>query len=105
MPKIGQAMTEGVILVWHRHDGDLVSTGDIIVTIETDKATYDLEAQASGVLHIYVGEGREVMVGTVIAEIGESSHSVSGPVTTPTPSSPPAAAAPAKTSGRKRVLA
>lgn len=71
MPKIGQAMTEGIVLQWHKADGDPVKQGEILVTIETDKATYDLEAQASGILRIYVGEGREVKVGTVIGEIGD----------------------------------
>lgn len=71
MPKIGQAMAEGIVVQWHKKDGDLVNQGEILVTIETDKATYDLEAQASGVLHIYVTEGHEVKVGTVIGEIGD----------------------------------
>src|SRR5215471_9317272 len=71
MPKIGQAMAEGIVLQWHKQDGDRVTEGEMLVTIETDKATYDLEAQTSGVLRIYVGEGREVTVGTMIGEIGD----------------------------------
>ncbi len=101
MPKIGQAMAEGTVLQWHYQDGERVEQGAVLITIETDKATYDLEAPASGILHIHVGEGQEVAVGTVIGEIGEASRAASAPSTTATLSVPTAAKAPA----RKRVLA
>jgi pyruvate/2-oxoglutarate dehydrogenase complex dihydrolipoamide acyltransferase (E2) component/uncharacterized OsmC-like protein len=65
-------MTEGVVQQWHRKTGDRLQQGEILVTIETDKATYDIEAPASGTLHILVPEGQEVRVGTVIGEIGEA---------------------------------
>jgi pyruvate/2-oxoglutarate dehydrogenase complex dihydrolipoamide acyltransferase (E2) component/uncharacterized OsmC-like protein len=108
MPKIGQAMAEGVIVQWHKQNGAHVKQGEILVTIETDKATYELEAQTSGVLRIYVSEGREVQVGTVIAEIGDGQRSADGSIA-PTPSSPPSAAPPtaqASTPARgKKVLA
>src|SRR5438552_17484917 len=102
MPKIGQAMAEGTVLQWHRQDGKRAEKGEVLVTIETDKATYDLEAPESGTLHIYVAEGQEVAVGTMIGEIGESQHSASAPVATATPSAPAAVAMKAPT--RKQVL-
>jgi pyruvate dehydrogenase E2 component (dihydrolipoamide acetyltransferase) len=103
MPKIGQAMAEGTVIQWHWKNGDRVEAGVILVTIETDKATYELEAPASGVLHIYVNEGQEVAVGTVIAEIGEASQRRgTAPVSVP-PAAPAAGAA--KAPGRKKVLA
>ncbi len=101
MPKIGQAMAEGTVLQWHYQDGERVEQGAVFITIETDKATYDLEAPASGILHIYVGEGQEVAVGTVIGEIGEASRAASAPGTTATLSVPAAA----KALARKKVLA
>jgi pyruvate dehydrogenase E2 component (dihydrolipoamide acetyltransferase) len=106
MPKIGQAMAEGVILQWHKQDGDHVNQGEIIVTIETDKATYDLEAQASGVLRIYVGEGREVKVGTVIGEIGDGQRAAGVSAAPAAPAVAPSAAAQARPPARgKKVLA
>jgi pyruvate dehydrogenase E2 component (dihydrolipoamide acetyltransferase) len=103
MPKIGQAMAEGTVIQWHWKDGERVEAGVILVTIETDKATYELEAPASGVLHIYVNEEQEVAVGTVIAEIGEASQGRStAPVSVP-PAAPASGAA--KAPGRKKVLA
>ena len=85
MPKLGQAMTEGVVVRWHRKDGERVTVGELLVTVETDKATYDLEAAAGGTLHVVVQEGEEVPIHTVIAEIGDA------PVQADTASAPPAA--------------
>ncbi len=85
MPKLGQAMTEGVVVRWHRKNGERVTTGELLVTVETDKATYDLEAAAGGTLHVVVQEGEEVPIHTVIAEIGDA------PVQADTASAPPAA--------------
>ncbi|MCS6927301.1 MAG: 2-oxo acid dehydrogenase subunit E2 [Candidatus Binatia bacterium] len=105
MPKIGQAMAAGTVLQWHYRDGDSVAQGTILVTIETDKATYDLEAPASGTLHIYVAEGQEVAVGTVIAEIGEPSHPHSRvPISTP-PAAPLPGTGPPRTSRQQKILA
>jgi pyruvate dehydrogenase E2 component (dihydrolipoamide acetyltransferase) len=103
MPKLGQAMTEGTVLQWHRRDGERVEQGQLLLTIETDKATFDIEAPASGVVHILVPEGQEVRIGTVIGEIGDAA-----PNTRTVPGSLPEAAtlvtvkAPAR---NKKVLA
>lgn len=71
MPKIGQAMSAGTVVEWHRGDGEQVQAGEVLVTIETDKSTYELEAQGTGVLHTLVREGQEADVGSVIATIGD----------------------------------
>ena len=105
MPKIGQAMAEGTVIHWHWKNGDRVETGVILVTIETDKATYDLEAPASGILHIHVGEGQEVAVGTVIGEIGESSRTAHVPVAPITSPASILTTGQAKAPARKKVLA
>src|SRR4029453_12272697 len=88
MPKLGQAMTEGTVLQWHRRDGERVEQGQLLLTIETDKAPFDIEAPASGVVHILVPEGQEVRIGTVIGEIGDAA-----PNTRTVPGSLPEAAA------------
>lgn len=70
MPKMGDGMTEGTILRWLKKEGDVVEIGDIIAEVETDKASVELPAEASGKLaSILAKEGDTVPVGTVIAEI------------------------------------
>src|SRR5262249_62205617 len=103
MPKIGQAMAEGTVSQWHYRDGERVEQGTVLVTIETDKATYDLEAPASGTLHIYIGEGQEVAVGAVIGEIGEATRA-NVPPAPPAPSVSTPAVTQGKTPSRQQVL-
>lgn len=50
MPAMSPTMTEGGIASWKKQEGDSFSAGDVLVEIETDKATIDVEAQDDGVL-------------------------------------------------------
>ncbi|MGE0820500.1 MAG: 2-oxo acid dehydrogenase subunit E2 [Candidatus Binatia bacterium] len=103
MPKLGQAMTAGTVQQWYHQAGDRVQQGEILVTIETDKATYDIEAPASGTLHIHVQEGQEVPIGTAIGEIGEA---IAQPVTVPvSPASPPSSTTSVRSPTRRKILA
>lgn len=70
MPRLSDATTEATIVAWLVPDGTLVSIGDEVVEIETDKATTAWPADAAGVLSIAVPAGRTVFPGTAIARIG-----------------------------------
>ena len=50
MPKLGLTMTEGTIDSWKKNVGDTVQKGEILFSVETDKLTNDVEAEADGVL-------------------------------------------------------
>lgn len=77
MPQMGYDMTEGSIQNWLKKEGDKVNKGDAIAEIETDKATVEMEAFASGVIKkIIVQPGQLVPVGTVVAIIGEENEEV-----------------------------
>jgi pyruvate dehydrogenase E2 component (dihydrolipoamide acetyltransferase) len=103
MPKLGQAMTEGTVQQWHRKNGERIEQGQLLLTIETDKATFDIEAPASGTVHILVPEGQEVRVGTVIGEIGDAAP---GSLAVTVASSPTAAPVAAKAPARStKILA
>ncbi len=68
MPRLSDTMEEGAISVWHKHPGDPVMVGDVLVEIETDKATMEYEAYEAGTLsEILVQEGENVTIGTPIA--------------------------------------
>ncbi|HEX6489633.1 MAG TPA: dihydrolipoamide acetyltransferase family protein [Candidatus Dormibacteraeota bacterium] len=71
MPKLSDTMEEGTVLEWKKDDGSEVHRGDVLADIESDKASFELEAEADGVLQIVVGQGEAVPVGQVIATIGE----------------------------------
>src|SRR5919204_5549376 len=70
MPKLSDTMEEGTVLGWRKQDGDEVKEGDVIAEIESDKASFEIEAEADGVLDIVVDEGKAVPVGELIAHIG-----------------------------------
>lgn len=80
MPAMSPTMTEGGISSWKLKEGDTFAAGDIILEIETDKATMDVEAQDDGILaKILVADGTKgVKVGTLIAVVGEEGDDVSG---------------------------
>ncbi len=79
MPALSPTMTEGKIAKWVKSEGDPVRSGDVLVEIETDKATMEVEAVDEGVLgKILVAEGTEgVAVNTPIALIVEEGEEVS----------------------------
>ncbi|KJL30496.1 dihydrolipoamide acetyltransferase family protein [Microbacterium oxydans] len=68
MPRLSDTMEEGAIATWHKQPGDQVAIGDILVEIETDKATMEYEAYEAGILReILVPEGEQATIGMVIA--------------------------------------
>ena len=71
MPKLSDTMEEGTIVEWKKKSGDEVKTGDVLAEVESDKATFDLEADADGTLQILVEQGVPAKIGAPIARIGE----------------------------------
>src|SRR5690554_4997377 len=70
MPQLGQAMEFGVLTAWKVADGATIAVGEVIALVESDKASYDIEASSAGTLVHRVAEGAEVAVGDAIATIG-----------------------------------
>ena len=69
VPAVGESITEVTIAQWLKKDGDYVEKDELICEIESDKASFEIPAEASGVLKTLVGEGETVEVGAKIAEI------------------------------------
>lgn len=72
IPKLGMAMTEATLVEWKVGEGARVERGDVILTIETEKTNWDVEALASGYLHIVVEADATVPVGRVVGLIAET---------------------------------
>jgi pyruvate dehydrogenase E2 component (dihydrolipoamide acetyltransferase) len=71
MPKLSDTMEEGTVIEWKKQTGDSVKKGDVLAEVESDKASFELEADADGVLSIVVDAGTPVPVGDLIANIGK----------------------------------
>jgi 2-oxoglutarate dehydrogenase E2 component (dihydrolipoamide succinyltransferase) len=72
VPAAGESITSANLARWHKPSGQPVRKGELLVTLETDKVSNDLEAAADGLLEILVAEGQEVPIGTVIARLDTS---------------------------------
>ena len=69
IPSVGESITTASIAQWHCQSGSLVKKGEVLVTIETDKVSSELEAPESGILTILLEEGVESPIGEVIATL------------------------------------
>ena len=72
IPAVGESISSGVVSVWHKKSGEQVRKGDPLFTLETDKVSTEIVAEADGVLRTKANEGQEVKIGEVVAEIEES---------------------------------
>src|SRR4051794_41875497 len=71
MPKLSDTMEEGTVVEWKKKTGEQVKAGEVLAEVESDKATFDLEAETDGVLQILVEQGVPAKIGAPIAKIGE----------------------------------
>ncbi len=69
VPAVGESITEVVLGSWQKADGDFVELDENIAEIESDKATFDLTAEANGILRIAAQEGDTLQIGDLICKI------------------------------------
>ena len=110
--KVGMTMTEGMVAEWHASDGASVQAGDLLYTLETEKVSVEVDAEASGTLRQTVEVGILLAPGAIVGYIFEPGEEIPAdmpeqagrprpepkPAATPVPESP--AHAPAAASGR-----
>ncbi len=78
MPRLSDTMEEGTVVKWLKQVGDVISEGDILAEIETDKATMEFESFNEGtLLHIGIQEGDAAPVDALLAIIGEQGEDIS----------------------------
>jgi 2-oxoglutarate dehydrogenase E2 component (dihydrolipoamide succinyltransferase) len=82
VPAVGESITEVTISTWLKKDGDFVKLDEVIGEVESDKATFELPAEANGILRIVANEKTTLPIGGLICKIEVTEG---GEVTTPTP--------------------
>lgn len=91
-PKVGESITEVSILKWTKPNGAAVKKGELILEIESDKATVEIVAEASGALQISKNAGERVPVGEPIGAIDDTASGTlstgSASAATPAPTAP-----------------
>src|SRR5581483_1596740 len=112
IPALGESITEGTILRWLKNAGEAVERDEIVVEIETDKATMELAAPEAGVLsEILKPAGEKVEIGEIIGRVTPgaaaarpaSAPAVTDAPTTAAPAQPQATAAPLSPAVRRLV--
>ncbi len=80
VPTPGESITEVEIGSWLVEDGSWVETDQEVLSLESEKATLEVNATATGIIKILAPDGEAVKVGSVIATIDESAQKPEGVV-------------------------
>ena len=108
VPAVGESITEVTVATWNKKEGDHVKLDEVLCELESDKATFELPAEAEGVLHIVAKEGDVLPIGAIICTIEAGGATASVKVADAAPAAavaaPASAAAPAPAAGPTSVL-
>jgi 2-oxoglutarate dehydrogenase E2 component (dihydrolipoamide succinyltransferase) len=88
VPAVGESITEVTISTWLKKEGDFVKLDEVIAEVESDKATFELPAEATGILHIVAKENETLPIGGLICKIEITESAPAG--TTQAPKQEPA---------------
>jgi 2-oxoglutarate dehydrogenase E2 component (dihydrolipoamide succinyltransferase) len=83
VPAVGESISSGIISLWHRQDGDYVRAGDLLFTLDTDKVSTEVAAQAAGIVRIKAPADTEVKIGEVVGLIEEAPETAAAPAAAP----------------------
>lgn len=92
VPAVGESITEVTLIKWTKKDGEYVERDEVIAELESEKATFEVNAEKAGILKTRAGEGDTLNIGDVLAQIDETGQKQNP---TSSDSKPAAAAAPA----------
>src|SRR5258706_11568985 len=72
VPTVGESISEVTLLKWNKKDGDYVERDEVIAEMESEKATFEVNAEKAGILKITAQEGDTLKIGDLLASIDES---------------------------------
>ncbi len=90
IPAVGESVTSGLISAWLKKDGEAVNKGDALLTLETDKVSTEITADAAGTLRIKAAAGADVKIGEVVGLIEEGTGAAPSAPSAPAPAKPAA---------------
>jgi 2-oxoglutarate dehydrogenase E2 component (dihydrolipoamide succinyltransferase) len=93
VPAIGESISEVTLLKWTKKEGDWVERDEVIAELESEKATFEVNAEKAGILKPHAKEGDTLHIGDVLAQVDETAAKPEG---APKEESKPAEAAPPK---------
>ena len=99
VPTVGESISEVTLLKWTKKDGDYVNRDEVIAELESEKATFEVNAEKAGLLKTSAKEGDTLKIGDTLASIDETAAK---PATAPPPEEPKAQPAAAATPEEKK---
>jgi 2-oxoglutarate dehydrogenase E2 component (dihydrolipoamide succinyltransferase) len=74
VPSVGESINEVTLLKWTKKDGEYVLIDEVIAELESEKATFEVNAEKSGTLKTLAAEGDTILIGSVFAQIDETAE-------------------------------
>ena len=100
VPAVGESITEATIGSWNKKNGDFVKRNDVLLSLETDKASVEVVAEQDGVLTIQAEAGQTVKIGATIGSLDtDGKATAAAGASTPASAPAPAAAKPSNGAG------
>jgi len=78
VPAIGESITEVTLIKWVKKDGDYVERDEVIAEFESEKATFEVNAEKAGLLKTKAAEGDTLNIGDTLAQIDENAQKSNG---------------------------
>ncbi len=72
VPTVGESITEVTLLKWTKQEGDYVERDEVIAELESEKATFEVNAEKAGTLIRLAAEGDSILIGSILAKIDET---------------------------------
>ena len=86
VPAVGESISEVTLVKWIKHDGEWVERDEIIAELESEKATFEINAEQAGLLKVTANEGDTLKIGDIAGSIDTSAQRPEGiPVSQETP--------------------
>src|SRR3954470_13510278 len=83
VPTVGESINEVTLVKWLKNNGDYVDRDEVIAELESEKATFEVNAEQAGVLKTVGKEGDTLNIGDLIAQIDETAAKTNGEEKTP----------------------
>ena len=78
VPTVGESITEVTLLKWTKPEGAWVDRDEVIAELESEKATFEVNAEQAGTLHHKATEGDSILIGDILADIDETATKPAG---------------------------
>ena len=74
VPSVGESINEVTLTKWIKNDGDWVDRDEVIAELESEKATFEINAEKAGILHTIAKENDTLKIGDVVSTIDDAAE-------------------------------